>query len=188
MPKADLLSHFGFRDTGEPDEANEASFSVAELPTGWTILWSNDQTFAKIEVCTPLSFKVPVLSCWVNETVMFSSANYFDKGNYLWFAGHDAQKGLSSLETDGELPSQFADIRDRLFAQQVAEGGDQADIDFIFDVPLELAQSVCGFKHNLCEFEWGTPEFTAVDSSQPTSSVPEAGSKSGWLSRLFGKG
>jgi hypothetical protein len=187
VPKADLLSHFGFQDTGEPDEANEAPFSIAELPTGWTVLWSNDQTFAKIEICTPLSFKAPVLSCWVNETVMFSSANYFDQGNYLWFVGHDAQRGMSSLESDGELPSQFADIRDRLFAQQTAEGGDQADVDFIFDVPLELAQSICGFKHDIYDFEWGVPKFTAVDSSQSQSSVPDGESKSGWLSRLFGK-
>jgi hypothetical protein len=187
MSKADLLGHFGFRDTGEKDEANEAPFSVAELPTGWTVLWSNDQTFAKIEICTPLSLKAPVLSCWVNETVMFSSANYFDQGNYLWFVGHDAQRGMNNLELDGDLPSQFSNIRDGLVAQQVAAGGEDADVDFIFDVPLELAQSVCGFKHDLCDFEWGTPEFSVVDNADFTEQTSEVKAKSGWISRLFGK-
>lgn len=187
MPKSALLDHFGFRDTGENDEANEAPFSVAELPTGWTVLWSNDQTFAKIETCTPLSLKAPVLSCWVNETAMFSSANYFDRGHYLWFVGHDAQRGMNNLESDGELPDQFSSIRDRLIAEQDAAGGEDADVDFIFDIPLELAQSICGFKHDLCDFEWGSPSFTAVDAKGVVVQPHKIKEKSGWLSRLFGK-
>ena len=113
-----LLDHFDFRSTDERDEANEAPFSTAELPTGWTILWSNDPTFANVERCQRLSEKAPIVSCWVNETVMLSSANYFEGGNYLWFVGHNAQEGQYDLQSDGSLPPQFDAIKERLTHQQ----------------------------------------------------------------------
>lgn len=175
LSKSNVLAHFGMRDTRQIDEANEAMFSIAELPTGWTILWSNDPTFARVAVCTPLSLKAPVLSAWVNETTMLSSANYFERGQYLWFVGHDAQKGMDDLDWEGDIPSQFETIKNRLMTAQAANGGSQSDVDFIFDIPLELAQSICGYKHDLCEFEWGSPTFTVVEA------------KSSWFSRLFGK-
>ena len=187
MPKSELLEHFGFHDTGEIDEANEAAFSVAELPTGWTVLWANDPTFAKSEICSPLSVKAPVLSCWVNETIMLSSVNYFENGNYLWFVGHDSQEGMTNLQSEGQLPTQFDAIRTRLFDEQEANGGLESDVDFIFDVPLELAQSICGFKHDLCEFEWGEPRFTAVrlnkTGAKPTGKI--IAKNESWIRRLF---
>ena len=42
LSKAEILRRTGFRDTGAYDEANESPFSLAELPNGWTILFSND--------------------------------------------------------------------------------------------------------------------------------------------------
>lgn len=183
--KATLLDHFGLVSTGEPDEANEVAFSVAELPTGWTVLWSNDPTFASVERCQPLSKLAPVLSCWVNETVMFSSANYFENGNFLWFVGHNAQEGLRNLESDGSLPAQLDDIKARLLAEQDAEDADSAEVDFVFDIPLELAQSVCGFKHDQSEFDWGTPQFVGAERSAPID-VRSNPAKKSWFARLIG--
>ena len=170
-----LLDHFDFRSTDERDEANEAPFSTAELPTGWTILWSNDPTFANVERCQRLSEKAPIVSCWVNETVMLSSANYFEGGNYLWFVGHNAQEGQYDLQSDGSLPPQFDAIKERLTHQQDQGGGDKADVDFIFDIPLELAHSICGFKHDMWKFEWGEPEFFIAEQ------------RIGWFRKLFKK-
>lgn len=181
-----LLEHFGLQLSDEPDEANEAPFSFAALPTGWTVLWSNDPTFAKIEYCQPLSRLAPVVSCWVNETMMFSSANYFDDDQYLWFVGHDAQKGIYNLEYDGELPPQFEAINGRLNEQQDAAGGEKSDVDFMFDVPLELAQSICGFKHDCWKFDWGEPKFFVANIAVSTNGSTEEKTGS-WFSRLLGK-
>lgn len=183
MSATDLLGHFQLEATVRPDRANEAPFSVASLPTGWTVLWSNDPTFASIERCQTLSKAAPVISCWVNETVMFSSANYFENGNYLWFVGHNAQDGTYSLEVDGNLPSQFEAIKARLMEQQEAEGGTAADVDLVFDIPLETAQAICGFKHDLSAFAWGEAEF--FEAFDPSTNY-DSKSK-GWLGRLFGR-
>ena len=185
LSAAKLLDHFALVSSDEPDEANEAAFSVTELPTGWTVLWSNDQTFASIERCQPLSKLAPVLSCWVNETVMFSSANYFENGDYRWFVGHNAQESPRDLASGGDLPAQFEGIRTRLLAEQDAEDADRAEVDFVFDIPLELAQSVCGFKHDLCEFDWGTPQFVGAERSAPID-VRSNPAKKNWFARLIG--
>ena len=186
LSKSALLAHFELRDTGVLDEANEAPFSVAELPTGWTVLWSDDQAFANIERASGLSHLAPVISCWVNETVMFSSAYYFEGGDFKWFAGHNAQDGIFDLQFEGELPEQFSTIRDSLLAQQQSEGGDASDVDFVFDIPLELARSICGFKHDLWKFEWGEPQFFAVE---PTAEYrhDKPSKARGFLSRLLGR-
>ena len=176
--KTDLLDHFGLADSGIHDEANEAPFSAAELPTGWTILWANDPAFATIERCTGLSQRAPVVSCWVNETTMVSSVNYFEAGDYLWFAGHDFQKEPDHLVFEGEMPASFGEIRTRLDAKRLSYGDTQPAVDFIFDVPIELAQSVAGYRHDLVAFDCGTPHFTEA------TVAPD--SPKGMLQKLFG--
>jgi hypothetical protein len=42
LSMAEVLKRSGFRDSGTEDEANETPFSLAELPTGWAILFSDD--------------------------------------------------------------------------------------------------------------------------------------------------
>ena len=119
---------------------------------------------------------------------MLSSANYFEGGNYVWFVGHNAQEGIFDLQTEGILPTQFDTIKSRLVDQQNAEGGEVADVDFIFDVPLELAKSICGFKHDSAVFEWGEPEFFVAEQTIEEADLPKLvdGHRS-WLSRLFAK-
>ena len=181
MPPESLLDHFGLMSTGEADEANEAAFSIAELPTGWTILWSNDQAFPTIACCQALSYIAPVVSCWVNETVMFSSCNYFENGDSRWFVGHDSQNGIYHIESEGILPSKFTEVSERLFAAQESEGGEASDVDLVFDIPLELAESICGFKHDKWQFDWGEPKFIAAAGS--TSGAD--GAKRGLFKRFF---
>jgi hypothetical protein len=60
--RTSALEMVGLRDTGEPDEANEAPFSGAEIPGGWFILFSHDFQFASRERLAQLSIdcRMPV--------------------------------------------------------------------------------------------------------------------------------
>ena len=166
--KGSLLTELGFSDTGVPDEANEAPFSVAELPTGWAVVWSNDASWANIALCEPLGWRSPVVSCWVNETTMVSMINYFDGDDY-WFVGHDAAYDRS---IEGEVRPEFQDIVNRLSAEQAAsEGSEPEAIDYMFDIPIEIAQRITGYRHDLWQFAWGSPFFTVVE---PIATVPHA--------------
>ncbi|MGY4395222.1 hypothetical protein ACVWZA_000383 [Sphingomonas sp. UYAg733] len=185
MRKADLLKHFQLVDTERRDEANEADFSVAELPTGWSVLWSNDPTFARIAICQPISQRRPVVSCWVNETAMVSSVNYFSRDTY-WFAGHDANAdNPADRDIQGEYPAEFQDIVDQHRALQVeADRAEPGQVDYMFDAPIEMARRLCGFRHDLIEFDWGVPHFTAAESAATVTDRSTV-DKRGWFARLF---
>ena len=52
------------------------------------------------------------------------------------------------IDTSADLPTSFSDVRDHFLAQQLSEGGVEAEVDFAFDVPLEIAQQITGFRHD----------------------------------------
>lgn len=162
----EALRLLGLVDTGEPDEANEAPFSGALLPTGWFIVFSNDFDFATPKRLAALSAGRKVIACQVEEHVMVSAAYCYDDGEAVWWASHMSENGTYDLTAEGELPDGFAALKDNLFGKQEAEGGTKANVDFIFDVPVELAQAICGFRYDRCEYEWGEPAFTHLAAVQ----------------------
>jgi hypothetical protein len=203
--KAAVLAHLGFRDIGKPDEWCEAPFSLAEIPTGWTILFSNDFDFASAEHLSQMSANMTVVACQVHEGIMFSSAYGYENRQERWGVWHDGGgRGTRDLTTVGSLPAAFVDIRQRQLAQQDAEGkrlaalppaqqdGDKTDsrllqlqnllspqlqagsklkmldpnamaVDYIFDIPVDLAEAMTGYRHDRVKFTWGEPRFTIVE-------------------------
>ena len=76
---------------------------------------------------------------------MVSRATGWKDGQLRWSVTHDAQKGLLHLDVQGELPPEFAAIRDGKLTEQAA--GDR-DVDYLFDIPVEMARSVAGYRHD----------------------------------------
>jgi hypothetical protein len=61
---------------------------------------------------------------------------------------------------------------------QLAEGGDNANVDYIFEIPLKVAQSLVGFKHDeVCDHLIGG-RFDVMSSATPKTGIPN---------RLFGR-
>jgi hypothetical protein len=61
---------------------------------------------------------------------------------------------------------------------QRAEGGDNADVDYIFEIPLKVCQTVVGFKHDENHESVVEGNFMVLSGGK---------SEKGFLSRLFGK-
>jgi len=144
-----LLSHLGLAATGETGEAPESRFSTARLTTGWRLIWSSRYG------CPILTKGIPAFSgghevvlCQIEEHVMASSAELWVSGNREWWISHDGEDGPKGLDTEGRLPQCFASIREEMEDVQRAEGGDDADVDYIFEIPLKVSQTVVGFKHD----------------------------------------
>lgn len=76
---------------------------------------------------------------------MVSRATGWRDCQLQWSVTHDAQKGLLHLDVQGELPAEFAAIRDRKFAEQAADDG---TCDYLFDIPVETARSAAGYRHD----------------------------------------
>jgi hypothetical protein len=174
-----LLSHLGLAATGESEEEPESRFSTARLTTGWRLIWSNKYG------CPSLTNGIPAFSggdevvvCQIEEHVMASSAELWVSGNRKWWVSHEGEDGPKGLDTEGELPQCFASIREEMEDVQRAEGGDDADVDYIFEIPLKVSQAVVGFKHDENHESVVQGSFMVLSGGK---------SEKRFLSRLFGK-
>jgi hypothetical protein len=158
----DVLRLLHLADTGIVDEANESPVSVAALPNGWTIVWLDrfDHPFAEDASLRLFSQGCTVVAVHVHEGIMFCAAELYRDGAPVWSVVHNAQESLYDLQTEGDLPAAFAEIRARLTTDQDGDGGDEAVVDHIFDIPVETAMALCGFRHDLTQYDWGVPHFT----------------------------
>jgi hypothetical protein len=170
LDKPEALARLGLEDTDRPDDANRAPFSCAQLPTGWTILISNDFDFASDERLKALSEGVQVLGGRVEEHIMHCATSAWRDGRPSWRIVHDSSVGLRHLDADGALPDTFETARASALAELAEDGGDDSEVDYVFDVPVEVAAAVCGWRHDQWKFDWGEPRFTAVrDPARPRS-------------------
>jgi hypothetical protein len=136
--------------TNEEDEYFESKFSGSALKNGWFLLVGQgcENRLVQKDVLSDLSELGPTVACSIEEHVMYSSVEYWSSGSKKWSASHDAQKGMYNLETSGALPDSFDSFKIKLSKDQDAEGGEKADVDLIFDIPLLLASELTGFKHD----------------------------------------
>jgi hypothetical protein len=132
------------------EEIPDSDINGAELPGGWYMVVSNRDHLhlTSDKVLARLSTIGEVISCFVEEHVMFSSAARWQSGRRVWSVEHDAQRGIEHLATAGDLPPKFASIRDELRSKQEAAGGKKADVDYIFDVPVALVHDLTGWRHD----------------------------------------
>ena len=163
--KASVLSSLSLVDTGEPDEANESPISGGELPGGWYLMFFNDivHPFTRKPQLTKISAGGSVLVCQVEEHVMASAAFMYVNGVKTWDVTHESEKGLYNISTEGCPPIALQAIQAELKAAQDADGGDEADVDHIFDVPVALAAALCGYRHDRVALVSGEePQFTKL--------------------------
>jgi hypothetical protein len=174
-----LLSHLGLSITGKSEEDPESRFSTAKLSTGWRLIWGNEYACPVLTKGIAAFFGGhEIVLCQIEEHVMASSSELWVDGSRRWWVSHEGEDGPKGLDTDGNPPGCFAFIRDEMENDQRAEGGDDADVDFIFDIPLKVAHTLVGFKHDE-NYE------SVIECGFMVLS--NGGSKKGFLSRLFGK-
>lgn len=146
MDRQQLLAELSLETTGEREAIAEADLVMAELPGDWHITLSNrDERFVSPALLGPLSRGREVIACFVEEHVMYSEARGWSDGKPVWAVIHDGSAGLDHLETEGAMPASFAGIRERLSLQRAAA---EATADYLFDVPVELAKMLTGFRHD----------------------------------------
>lgn len=178
--KAEVLALAGLSDTGESTDAGVRGQTCAELPNGWTVLADGDEGPFKPKTMARLSAGGRVLAAWMSETVMCSRAEAWLEGKRLWSVVHDPNQSHDDLFVEGDLPPELAAIGARLAARQAAEGGEESDTDYVFDIASEISVALCGWRPDQDNEAWGEVEFTcAVPSDAPP--------RRSWLARLLGR-
>jgi hypothetical protein len=116
----------------------------AVLPGGAYLLFINDEIVPNDGIFARLSKDASLAACYANETHMISYASAWVDGSQRWSVYHDAERGLGHLESTGTMPEEFRSIRDRLFAEQAGS----TEVDFVFDIPIELFVCAGGIWYN----------------------------------------
>ncbi|HEY8615132.1 hypothetical protein [Phenylobacterium sp.] len=150
---------------------------VGELAGGWTLYVDPHFERGFREPLDRLAaLGAALVACRQEEHVMYAEARGYEGGRELWRVVRDSeQEPYMHLAVTGEPPPQFASMRAKAFAEQEGEGGEDADVDLLYEVPLDLARSICGFK---TDEDW--PDLS------PVSAVGSA-KGGGFFARLFGK-
>lgn len=148
--KDDILAQLSLADTGEPDEANESPVSGAALPGGAYLVFFNDMAHPATQAPSmrQLSAGCEALGCQVEEHVMASAAFLYKDGAKAWDVVHLAEEGLYHLAVDGTPPALLDTIHAEMKATQDEQGGADAQVDCLFEVPLMLATALCGYRHD----------------------------------------
>ncbi len=130
--------------TEEHEEFPESSVCGAEMPGGGYLLYINDQRYPEPPVFQMLSRGASLIACRVNETVMSSDTCCWVNGVQRWMVLHDCQQGTHHLETEGELPEEFEQVRKTLFSRQE----ELDDADYIFGIPVDLFAALGGIRYS----------------------------------------
>lgn len=144
------LSRLNIVRTGQTCEYACEQLTGHAMPQGWYLVVANccDHRFLQAKVLGPLSQNYRVVACSIEEHVMFSSAEEWVAGAMAWRAVHAGENGPIDLKTSGALPPSFQSMANALAAKQEAEDGKTAEVDHYFDIPLNAAKAITGFKHD----------------------------------------
>jgi len=104
-----------------------------------------DWRFAQPKVQAAISAGTTVYFFTNEEHAMASTAELWENGQQVWKVAHESEQGIYHLATLGNLPAAFESIRQRRFEEQEHEGSEDADLDVIIRIPLDLAQELTGF-------------------------------------------
>jgi hypothetical protein len=180
-----FLRELGLSPTGSTEEFPESLISIVTLDTGWRVLWYNSYgcSFLEAKDLARISADKDVVLCMIEEHVMAVSSEMWSGGKRTWWLSHEGEYGPKGVSTDGDLPESFPAIRREMEQKQLAAGGDNAEVDYIFEIPLRVAKSLVGFQHDE-ESRHRLGSFVVLSEKEPTGPLAP---QTSFFRRLFGK-
>lgn len=133
-----------YRDLG----TNRVPLAGAGLKSGWCAVFAKyalvmDATMGTDPPrVTRLPAKSRCVTCVVLEHRMVSYSNLWESGRLIWQIRYGGSKRLDAC---GDLPPEFSAFRDIAVDKERVEG---AGGEYIFDVPLDTAATITGYRHD----------------------------------------
>lgn len=76
---------------------------------------------------------------------MASSSELWTGGSRTWWISREGINGPKGFEFSGAVPKNFHRIKSEMEAKQKQAGGEAAEVDYLFEIPLLVAKSLTGF-------------------------------------------
>lgn len=144
------LETLGLSRTSRKAEWGRKLVTGHALRDGWHLVIAPrcDNPLTSELSLTALSQVAQVIVCRIEEHVMFSSTEFWERGGKVWCVEHDAQQGMRHLKAEGVLPAAYDIAVREAEEQQDEEDKGPKEVDFYFEVPLQIASEIAGFKHD----------------------------------------
>ena len=142
----EVYEFYGLELTGETDMiAEDFEVSTVNLPDNWCLIYfdeflSKSISEAKLKALSKLG---EVICCQLHEGIMASTSASYSNGKQNWQLAYNAQNALHNVIEKGELPTTYRAIFDKILVNQA----NRLDVDYYFDIPVEMAESLTGFKY-----------------------------------------
>lgn len=136
-----VAAELGMRLTGQRDEFPERT-SIARTAANQSLLWVEGHL--EEHTLLRLSRRWSLLHQRVNETVMHSACGLYAQERCVWSVDYASERSRERFQVDGQPPAEFESLRARAQADQPHSGG----CDLLFDVPVDLAASIVGFRYD----------------------------------------
>ena len=163
ISKDEFLDRAAFEDTGEVDEYFEQDHSGGELPDGWYVIVSNDFTLLEPAKLAKWSVGARLVVAVIHEGTMNSLASEWRDGKQVWSVSHDGSDGGEQLDVEGDLPDVFEELKAEAIAAQAESEKEGGGVDFVFDIPIDLAAEITGFRHDELGFDDDIEPFTVLE-------------------------
>src|SRR5215204_1618082 len=162
------------RPTGIKGPALSSAAMAGPIPSGWHLFLMNRQERLVADaLLADISKPGDAVGCFIEEHAMYSAAVHWRQGAKVWSIVHDSDKGIMHLDVAGDVPEALSVARARCDAAQRLDHAGDPEVDHMFDIPVDVAQAVTGFRHD-------APDM-GVDLE-----VLEVASR-GWWRRLLGR-
>lgn len=133
----------------EAPDAPKPKASICTLPNGWSILFTVDFGFPTPERMALLSAEGAAIAVSADERSMFSVVRGYEHGQAVFAIEHDGgSQGVRHMATAGRLPAAWNAVLERASREQDEEDRKGAEVDILFDAPMELAETLCGYRHD----------------------------------------
>jgi hypothetical protein len=159
----DFLERTGFEDTGEVDEYFEEQHSGGEIPGGWYVIVTSEIGLLEPAKLAQWSAGGRLVATVVHEATSNSLAMEWLDGKQVWSLSHDGSEGGDQLAVEGVLPDVFEELHQEAVAAQAESLKEGGEVDFVFDIPLDLAAEITGFRHDEMGFDDEIPPFNALE-------------------------
>jgi hypothetical protein len=118
------------------------------LKNGWTVFYGGrwDDQIVKPDILANLSRDAQLVACQAYEMTMFSETQLWVNGAMIWIISHDSETGdINNLKIEGnDFPKNLGNLRQLAIKRQQ----EKDKVDFMFDVPVVIAEEISGFNHN----------------------------------------
>ena len=158
-----FLERAGFHDTGELDEYFEEQHSGGAIPGGWYVIVTSDIGLLEPARLAQWSAGGRLIAAVIHEGTSSSLATEWRDGRQVWSVSHDGSEGGDQLAVEGQLPDVFEELHQEAVAAQAESRKEGGEVNFVFDIPLDLAAEVTGFRHDEMGFDDDIPPFNALE-------------------------